>query len=131
ITTIGEMPFPDATKSLIALLDHTDAKVAKAALESLYHRLPDPQLEKAVAEKETDYLASRRWLVKQAWKPEFAAGVRKAARKFLDQTDAASLEHAAYLFQCVGAADDLPALTVALDRTAAAAKVERGAGWRT
>src|SRR5204862_3880024 len=114
MAAIGEMPAPDATKTLIALLDHADPKVAKGALEALYRRLPDPALEVIPTDpiqREMDHNVGRRWMVKQSWKPEFATAVRKAGRKFLDQTDTASLEHAAYLFQCVGTADDLPALT--------------------
>ncbi len=122
---IGSMPRPEATKELIRLLDHKDAKIARVALKTLTMRLPDPALENKIGKRnpfEFDYLHHRRWLVEHSWKPEFAPAVRKAAQVVLKKPDVESLQCGAYILECLGTADDAALLVTALDQSIAGLK---------
>lgn len=115
VQALASIPDPGATAALIGLLDHKDAKVARAAQEAVRDRLPHPDLDKHPADQE------RAWLVKQAWKPDLAPAVRRAAGA-LAGGSAADRKAGAYLLECVGEAADLPAVIRGLDAAAAAAK---------
>ena len=64
-----------------------DDQFARKALDTLSQRLPDPYLT-AKPEAEYDYQHRRRLLVKQSWRTEFAAPVRKVARNVLRRVGA-------------------------------------------
>lgn len=119
LTAIGAMPDPKATAYLIELLDHRDPKFRRKVVQTLNWRLPDPLLEGKLPSRnffDNDREEPRRWLVKQAWKAEFAPAVRRAAAKLLDETEVEALQCGGYMLQCLGQKEDFAALVVGLNR---------------
>jgi hypothetical protein len=121
---IGSIATPRATEALIQLAGHDNAAFALSAAQTLNMRLPDPQLNDELPKRNpffNDFLAVRRWLVNQSWRPRFTDDVAQLACKFLAQEDRRGLECGGYMLQCVGRKEDLPHLVRALDREIAAA----------
>lgn len=117
---LGHVPTPEATETLVRLLEHKDATFARKALETLSLRLPDPEVEEKFARKDLfvhsqDHL--RHWLVRQAWQAKFAPRVRQFGRKLLVQEDAESRRLGAFVLHCLGEQEDLSVLIQGLDRT--------------
>ncbi|MEO8703091.1 MAG: hypothetical protein ABI867_23805 [Kofleriaceae bacterium] len=123
ITGLAYAAVPEATRALVALLDHADAKVAKAAAGALALRLPDPQLAGQLGARNPfeDARAAQRTYLAKAWIPALADDVRAAAHKRLASTDIADQRVGAFMLEAVGTladvADLIKALEVAIDRT--------------
>lgn len=118
LMALGQMPDPEATKTLVELLDHQDAKFVAAVEEELYLRLPDPELDGQVHRRnifESDDSDPRKYLRDASWRPEFAAAVRAHARKNLATADRTDRDRGAFMLCCVGTPEDWPALRKALD----------------
>jgi hypothetical protein len=121
---IGSIATPRATEALIQLAGHEDPAFALSAAQTLDMRLPDPQLFGELPGRNpffNDYLAPRRWLVEQSWRPRMADDVADLARKFLAREDRHGIECGGYMLQCCGRKEDLPHLVRTLDREIAAA----------
>jgi hypothetical protein len=119
LEALADMPTPEATKVLIGLLEHPTGAFAQQARRALNMRLPDPQLEGKIAGRnmfDNDWKAPRRWLVSQAWRADFAPAVRQVGRKLLARPDVDSLREGAFILECLGEQEDLPALVRGLDR---------------
>lgn len=118
LLALGETPDPRATKVLVELLDHPDPKFVHKVEESLYLRMPDPILDKKLHGRnifDNDDEHRRTHLRDKSWRTEFAAEVRKHARKCLARRDEAGLFRGAFMLSCVGTAEDLPDLVAAFD----------------
>jgi hypothetical protein len=119
---LGQMPTPKATRALVGLLNHPNAVFAREATLTLNGRLPDPQLEDKLPKRnffDNDQKAHRRWLVQQAWRPEFAPKVRQKAHQLLASQEMKDLTCGAFILECLGGAEDVPPLIRALDRAVA------------
>lgn len=125
LQALGNIPTVEATAVLIRLLNHADAEFARKVLQTLNARLPDPQLEDKIGKRnffDNDAKHQRRWLSSQSWRADLAPAVRKVGRELLGRADVGSLQCGAFVLECLGEAEDLPALVQGLDRAAAAAK---------
>jgi hypothetical protein len=71
---------------------------------------------------DNDQEDARRWLVERTWRPEFAALVKKAAHRLLAGKEVEELKCGAFVLECLGSQEDLPALISALDRAVAQTK---------
>ena len=115
---IGSIAKPDATRALIQLLDHADARLVLEAARTLNSRLPDPELSGKLGPRnpfDNPLKAHRRWLVENSWRGEFKPAVRAHARTFLARGDD-EVRCGAFMIECVGSPDDRPELVRALDR---------------
>jgi hypothetical protein len=125
LRAIGSIPSTEATKALIELLSHKDAKFVRSVLQTLNERLPDPLLEGKLKSRNpfsNNWEEPRRYLVKNSWKPEFAPSIRKVAAKLLQEKDEGSLKCSGYILQCLGEIEDLPILIHGLDSAVIQAK---------
>jgi len=116
---IGNMPIPEATRALIALLEHKRAGFSLKVMHTLNRRLPDPQLEGKLGRRrlaENPRTAERRWLVQTSWRPEFAPPVLAHGRKLLASSDRDRLVCGAFILECLGGKAEFPLLVQALDR---------------
>ncbi len=118
LEALGGMPDPEATKALIALLEHPYPAFVEVVEEQLYMRLPDPDLDGRVRPGNIfrdDFIEPRKYLRDAAWRSEFAAPVRAHAKRCLAIGDDPNLYRGAFFLSCVGTADDLPALLTGFD----------------
>lgn len=125
LLALGAMPTPEATKVLVKLLDHQDPALARSVAQTLNLRLPDPQLKGQLGKRNffhNDQEEMRRGLVSRSWRAEFAPAVRKAGRRLLAQPDTTSLQCGAFILECLGQEEEIPALVKALGRAANQAK---------
>ena len=116
---IGAIPTPEATRSLIGLMNHRDPLVARDASRQLASRLPDPALDGRLPRRgpfNNEFEDPRRYLRDASWRPEFAAAVRSTAGQWLASDDATRVIQAAFMIEAVGTIADVPALSGALDR---------------
>jgi len=119
ISGLSWIPTPDATRALIGLLQASDPKARRAAVDGLNLRLPDPALAGALGPRNplgNELPAQRKYLSAQAWQPGFADEVRTAARRLLASADVGDLQPGAFMLEAVGTAADAPDLVSALTR---------------
>jgi hypothetical protein len=116
LEAIGNIPSPEATRTLIELLEHKDTNFARSALRTLKERLPEPDLEKYT------WREHQRWLVARSWRKQFAPAARKFACRLLQAQDTASLHDGAYVLLCLGEQEDLPMLVCGLNTALAGAR---------
>lgn len=118
IRAIGGMETPEATRALLDLgrerLDDKQTTPALAALGQLRSRLPDPastrhdaRIDSATLEK---YYAPQRERVARCWRPELAVPALALAHRLAASADPGALELAGFIFYCLGAPADLPAV---------------------
>jgi hypothetical protein len=116
---IGAIATPEATAVLVDLTSGANAALATEAVRRLNARLPDPDFDGDGPTRSGPFpdatMELRRTLAAAAWRPEYAASVRATARAWLAR-DATQVALAAFMLECVGSQDDLPFVTLALDR---------------
>ena len=118
LLALGQTPDPQATKTIIELLDRPDLPFESKVQEALYLRMPDPVLDKKLSKRnffDVENVNARSYLRDKSWRPEFAADVRKHARKCLARRDEANMFRGAFMLSCVGTAEDLPEFIAAFD----------------
>jgi HEAT repeat protein len=118
LTSLCRIPIPEATKVLIELLASSDGDFAVKVAGALNYRLPDPQLEGKLPGRSMFIDGSedeRTYVIKKSWKPEFREPVRREAKKLLKRSDTSPLYLGAFMLECVGKKEDMPALIGALD----------------
>ena len=115
---ISRIPTPEATARLLELAAGSAPELLVKVVQNLSLRLPDPYLEKKLPSRgfwEDTREGERRWMVKQAWRPEFAARARKLIPPLLAHDTLDSVACGAFLCECIGDKDDAPHLLKALD----------------
>lgn len=116
IAMIADVPTPEATLALLALLDTTDVERQKLVLEALTRRLPIP----AYPDRECPFTdlrtEERRKLSAKAWKSDFVPEARAFARWLLRQEDVHLSKYGARIITCVGTLEDTPQVIEAMDR---------------
>ncbi|MCA1685663.1 MAG: hypothetical protein LC745_06685, partial [Planctomycetia bacterium] len=116
---LGGIATPEATLALIRLLGHRVPRLVLPAARALNMRLPDPEFTGKLGPRNAfdNALSERRqWLIDHSWREEFALQARDRARTFLAAGDEKAIRTGAFMIECVGTGDDLPALVGALDR---------------
>jgi hypothetical protein len=116
---IGAIPSPEATRSILGLLDHASADVKHAAIMALNKRLPDPLLDGLLGPRnpfENQLKEVRKYLVETGWRPEFAADVRAFAKRLLESSETQDVRIGAFMLEAVGTPADAGALSAALAR---------------
>jgi len=116
---LGTIAEPEATRALIRLTGHRDAKFALDAARTLNDRLPDPELEGKLGPRnvfDNARKAARLRLSGRSWRAGFAPEVRARARTLLAARGVDEVGCGAFMIECVGTPDDLPDLIAALDR---------------
>lgn len=121
---LGAIPAPEATRALIDLMAHTDRAVARASVQTLAMRLPDPALDGALGSRNplvNELHDARRYLRNASWRSEFAPDVRAAARRLLSSPDVQDVVQGAFMIEAAGEKGDAAslsrALTVSLRKT--------------
>lgn len=111
LAAVAEMPTPESTEAIIALLAHPNRGFAVEAALRLVERLPDAK-ESVWARPFAD---EEQWLVSRAWRPEFTPRVLAHARTFLASRDDEALTVAAAIVRSLGGKGDLAPVVAALD----------------
>lgn len=120
---IGSIATPEGTQALVRLAGQVPEKFVLGVIQTLNERLPDPQAEGKLPGRNiflNDRLESRRWLSEQAWRAELAPATRALAQKLLIGKNTDNFKAGAFILECIGQKEDLPALIAALDHALAA-----------
>ena len=106
---IGGILTPEATRARIELAEQwlDDGKLGPALATLNTLMLPDPRFK-----RDKEYSSPQLHVLDRAWRPEFAEPLRRMAKILVRNTDQGSLEKAGYILECVGKAEDLPAMMV-------------------
>jgi hypothetical protein len=118
-TAIGFIPTPEATRALVAMLEHRDPALSRGAAKTLIGRLPDPALDGTLGPRGPflkDMRSVRAYLIDASWRGEFAPDVRAAALKLLAANETEGIQLGAFMLEAVGTPDAAPALSAALTR---------------
>jgi len=116
LQALGAIETPEATKALVKLTGHANAKVASEALGLLCRRLPDPKVHWRANVK------NLRRLTRRSWRAEFTPEVLAIGWKLLAEDDPAGAKRGARIIMCLGGKENLRRLTRVLDRTLAATR---------
>jgi hypothetical protein len=118
IEGLSEIPTISATRVLVTLLGHADAKIAHQAAQALAMRLPDPALAGALGPRnpfENAMSEPRKYLSSHGWDASLADPVRLAARARLASHEVRDQQDGAFMLEAVGTTADGPDLVKALD----------------
>jgi len=120
---IGSIATPEATQALVRLAGQVPEKYMLGVIQTLNERLPDPQSDGKLPGRSiflNDRLESRRWLSAQSWRADLAPATRALAQKLLISKNTENFKAGAFILECIGQKEDLPALVAALDHAVAA-----------
>lgn len=118
LTGIAHVPTVEATQALVRLLKHPNKAFALQAAGALNDRLPEPQpAKRGERTNPVELKDADPELVKHTWRGDLATPVRQFAVGVLSESGPTPLRCGAFMLEAVGTAEDIPALTAALDRS--------------
>jgi len=110
LTAIGAIVTPEATRTLVDLLDHSEPEIASEAMRQLLRRLPDPEYDRYAG------WATEKRLSRRSWRDTMKPAVLSKGWDLLLKDDRDSLIRGARIARSLGNKDDFPRVLTALDR---------------
>lgn len=133
VKAIGHIATPEATATLLAMLDSQPPAITTTAVSQLLRRVPlrdDPSRTAEFNVWSSPYQI--RPLLPDSWREEFSEPLVASAVKFLESVDTAEVESAAQILRALGEPEHAPALLAALQRALDVYQAPRsGAGANT